>query len=151
MKHVFAWFLEFISPKGKIGRIRFAIVYVCALVGIILLTELTSYLWYLEDPFPNGQFNLVLGFVGTVALLAVFFGVVPMLVWLLYDAIYTSIIYDNYALLILSVVAGLMFLLYVFQCMKRCRDMGYSVWCCLIPVFNPFVMLIVKSKKEKGN
>lgn len=140
--------LRFLSPKGKLSRKGFLLVFICAIISVVVLLELGYFFWYQEENFPNGKFNILMTFMFITTEMSFFFGLMPVLAWLLWDSISSSLAVDSIPLLITSLFAGFLLVVYIFQCMKRCRDMGVNVLWCFVPIFNPFVMLVMKSAKK---
>ena len=140
--------LRFLSPKGKLSRKGFLLVFICAILSEVVLLELGYFFWYQKEFFPNGKFNMLLTFLFITTEMSFFLGLMPVLAWLLWDSISSSLAVDSIPLLITSLFAGFLLVVYIFQCMKRCRDMGINVLWCFLPIFNPFVMLVMKSAKK---
>ena len=140
--------LSFFSPKGKTGRIGFLIIFLCGIEFIhyafVVLNWLvnrhhaecfTFYAWH--------------GLSIWAALLGLFGGCLPLaglfliLITLECFSIGPS---ESYEYFYLAIIVDIMFILYVFQCIKRCHDMGRSWWFSMIPLFNPYALLFCKSK-----
>lgn len=49
---------------------------------------------------------------------------------------------------LLPLVLALVILLHHYFCYKRCKDMGISAWWCLVPLYNPIMLLYKKSKAD---
>ena len=48
---------------------------------------------------------------------------------------------------VLSVVLAFVIVLHLYLCAKRCKDAGISVWWILVPLYNPFVLLLKKRSR----
>ena len=65
-----------------------------------------------------------------------------------YDISNTMILWktDIFPLLISCVV-----LLHLYMSAKRCKNIGISTWWCLVPLYNPIVLMFRKSKADVSN
>ena len=144
---------RFFSPKGRMGRMGFLVTLFFAWVLSGVLSMIASQLWLVNNPFPSFTFNLNLGFSSLMGLAGIFSGVLPLTVWVLVDCTIKSFVHGGsygYGFFVEAVVADALFVLYVLQCMKRCRDLHISRWACLIPVYNPIAFLLSKGEGEDG-
>ena len=143
--------LRFLSPKGKLGRKGFLLVFICAILAVVILLELGTFLWFKETIFPNGKVNMLLSFMFMVTEMSFLLGLMPVLAYMLFECIISLLIIGSIPLLITALFAGFLLVIYIFQCIKRCRDMGVHVLYCFMPIFNPFVMLMMKSNEKEGS
>ena len=97
------------------------------------------------------QFNLSLGIFYPLTVLGFVLGVIPLLLLILFGtnqlAFQWRSLYDM-DFLPLMIVADILFVLYFFQCFKRCHDLGKSGLYCLIPMWNPIALLF--SRGDEG-
>ncbi len=49
---------------------------------------------------------------------------------------------------LIPLVFALIVLLHHYFCYKRCRDIGISAWWILVPLYNPIMLLLKKSKAD---
>ena len=138
--------LRFISPQGKINRKEFLLVFISAIVFVVVLEEIAFFLWYQQNVLPNNKFNLLMTFLFIDTEASFIFGFMPLIALNLVECTRSSVTYDNTPLLFICVFAGLMYVVYLFQCMKRCRDIGVNVLWSFLPIFNPFILLMQRSK-----
>lgn len=137
--------LDFLSPKGELRRRDFAILFTCAFLFLQILPNILFMLYH-----PYWKFNFMVNMsyeVGTVGLLG---GILPLNVLLLALDTYEAIRWRNeagYGFIIVAVVVDIMYLLYLFQCIRRCHDIGKKWYFCLIPFYNPWWLLLKKGKK----
>ena len=134
-KRVFTW-------KGCINRCEFIITFVLAIVLIHVFVSLAFDMFYLHYPFNNMRFNLSLSFFYPLTVLGFVLGVIPLLLSNLFyinkSVIQWRGVYDT-DFLPLMIVVDILFVLYIFQCFKRCHDLGKSGLYCLIPFWNPIL------------
>ena len=144
--------IAFLSPKGRLGRKGFACIFICALLSVELFFYLACFLKMLYDPTPDFKFNVSVKMSEILGLAGLLTGFAPLPLILLYDAAYVSWIMAytvGYGFFAEAILLLVLYVLYLFQCVKRCRDMGRSWYFCLIPFYNPFVLLWREGKKEK--
>lgn len=138
--------LDFLSPKGNLRRRDFAILFTCAFLFLQILPSISFKLYQ-----PYLTFNLFVELnyiVGTVGLLG---GILPLNILLLALDAYEAIRWRHeagYGFIILAVVVDIMYLLYIFQCIRRCHDIGKKWYFCLIPFYNPWWLLLKKGKEQ---
>lgn len=136
--------------KTGINRTVFAIVFVLGLAVIYGGGELAHRLYYAHVPMDDFRFNIALGATFAHGCLAYLTGLVPMGVWMLatttistWEAMSTV----GCGLFVEAVALDIGFVVYLMACDLRCRHMGCSWWFCLIPLFNPFMLLFKKMKR----
>lgn len=135
--------LDFLSPKGKLSRKGFICIFICAIVSVELFRFLSIYLC---EPF---EYRIMLSInitetFGQIGLLTGFF---PLTALMLYDGTDAAAVwgYDvGYGFLVEAIIADVLYILYIFQCIKRCHDIGRGWWWCFIPLFNPWWLLFKK-------
>ena len=44
-----------------------------------------------------------------------------------------------------AIIVDLLYVLYIIQCIRRCRDLGKKWYWCFVPFFNPLALLFHKS------
>ena len=136
--------------KTGINRMAFAIVFLLGLAVICGGGALAHSLYYAHVPMSDFRFNMALGVTFAYGCLAYLTGFVPMGVWLLatttistWEAMPTV----GCGLFVEAVVLDVCFVVYLMACALRCRHMGRSWWFCLIPLFNPFMLLFKKIER----
>lgn len=138
---------RFFSPKGELGRMGFLVTLFFVWVLSGFFSMIASQLWLLENPFPSFTFNLNLSFSNLLGLAGIYSGILPLTIWVLIECTYMSFEYAGmygYGFFIEMLVADVLFVFYILQCFKRCRDMNTSPWACLIPIYNPVAFLLSK-------
>lgn len=139
------WFKSFFSLKGKIGRLGFLLTLLCVLVMTDIFCYLTKFLWHLYDPFPCLKFNIYVWFGLIFGLLGILSGLLPITALILIDCTILSLEWGNtfgYGFFVEAIVMDALFVLYVLQCCKRCRDLDVSFWNCIVPLYNPIAFLL---------
>ena len=142
--------LCFLSPKGTLSRKGFICIFICAIVSVILIAHLTYQIFCLLF-YPCWRFGFNIELVEIEVFIGVFTGCVPLMVYFLVDLIHVSFIWASkygYLFLIEVIFVSLLYVMYIFQCIKRCHDSGHRWYFCLIPLYNPFWLLIGKSRKK---
>ena len=136
--------------KTGINRTVFAIVFVLGLAVIYGGGELAHRLYYAHVPMGDFRFNIALGTTFAYGWLAYLTGFVPIGAWMLatttistWEAMPTV----GCGLFVEAVALDIGFVVYLMACDLRCRHMGCSWWFCLIPLFNPFMLLFKKMKR----
>ena len=139
-KRIFTW-------RGRISRCEFIITFILAIVLIHVFMYLAYSIFYKHYPYSNLQFNLSLSIFYPLTVLGYVLGVIPLLLLILFGihqlAIQWRNLYDM-DFLPLMIVADILFVLYIFQCFKRCHDLGKSGLYCLIPIWNPIALLFCR-------
>ena len=145
-KRLFTW-------KGRINRREFIITFILGIVLIHMFAYLANVEFYQHYPYGNLKFNVNLSFFYSFAILGVVFGVIPLLIFNLYSmnklVIQWNGVYGT-EFLPLMIAVDILFVLYIFQCFKRCHDIEYSGLYCLIPLWNPFALLFCRGDKGKN-
>ena len=144
------------APKGRLGRKGFLLVFISALVSIEVFAFLTFQLWLLYGHLPfvgNIKFELnICEFIGWFCIIS---GMVPLAVLFLGLCVIDSFIIGCRTGFILffieTVIVALFYVLYIIQCIRRCHDMGCKWWFCLIPLYNPFMLLLGKSTAQRSD
>lgn len=142
---------KFLSPKERLGRKGFIILFLCAILSIAVIALLAFFLWYYYHSYSFLQFNLELEFDVLVGWFCLITGFVPLAVFLLLFNTYACINYSphvGYGFIGAAIIVDLLYAFYIIQCIRRCRDLGRSWLYCLIPFYNPFVLLFGKSKQQ---
>lgn len=149
MKYFICDVLAFLSPRGKIGRLGFLWIFLVALLSVRLLRMFTFYLWYMYEPMAYFKVNFAINVSSDLGLIGLLTGFLPLTLLVLWDGIHVTYLWADeigYRFLVEAVVVNILYVLFLFQCIKRCHDMGRSWWWCLIPLYNPFMLLLKKSK-----
>ena len=148
MKDIRRKILDFLSPKGKLSRRGFICIFICAIISVVLIAHLTYQLFCLLY-YPCWRFSFTLGLVEIEVFIGLFTGCIPLMAFFLVDLIYVSFIWARdllYSFFIGAIFVSLLYVLYIFQCIKRCHDLGHRWYFCLIPLYNPFWLLIEAGK-----
>ena len=153
MKPLVNWLRKMASPKGRLGRKGFFLVFLCALVSIEVFAFLTFQLWLLYGHLPfvgNIKYELkICEFFGWFCIIS---GMIPLAVLFIGFCLIDSFIIGyriGFELFFIeTVVVAMFYVLYIIQCIRRCHDMGRSWWFCLIPLYNPFMLLLGKSADQ---
>ena len=145
--------LSFLSPKGKTGRIGFWIIFLCGIVFVHFAFGVLNWLvnWHNAECF---EFHVWHSLSIWATLFGLFGGCIPLAVLFLIFVTTDCFMVgpsESYDYFYLAIVVDIMFLLYVFQCVRRCHDMGRSRWFCMIPLFNPYALLFCKSKETRNS
>ena len=141
--------IKYLSPKEKLGRKGFAIIFLLAIIFFLAFMEIAWQLWFIYDPHPYWKFNFSMNmstFLGGVGL---FFGVLPLSALVLIDCTWSSYVWGyevGYGFLIESLIADSMFIIYIIQCIRRSHDIGYTWTYIFKPLGNPIVLLFAKSE-----
>ena len=146
--------IKHLSPKERLGRRGFAVIFILAIIFFLIFVEIAWQLWFMYDPHPYWKFNFSMNmstFLGGVGL---FFGILPLSALVLIDCTMTSYVWGyevGYGFLIESLIADVMFIIYVIQCVRRSHDIVCKWTFIFKPLCNPLAFLFVKreSKDEK--
>ena len=145
-KRLFTW-------KGRISRCEFIVTFVLAILLIYVFSDLAFNMFYEHYPFNNLRFNIAMGIHFPLVVLGFVFGVIPLLLVNLFClnqmVIQSRGLYDM-DFLPLMIVVDILFVLYLFQCFKRCHDLGKSGLYCLIPIWNPIALLFCRGDKGEN-
>ena len=144
-KRLFTW-------KGRINRSEFIITFVLAIVLTHIFAYLANFMFYQHYPWGNLRFNITMSFGYTLTILGFILGL-PLLIYNLYImnklVIQWNGVYGT-EFLPLMIAVDILFVLYIFQCFKRCHDIEYSGLYCLIPLWNPFALLFCRGDEGKN-
>ena len=139
-KRLFTW-------KGRINRSEFIITFVLAIVITHIFAYLAYSMFYQHYPWGNLRFNISMSISYMVTILGFIFGLLPLLMFNLYcinDMVLQWNGVNGTEFLPLMLAVDILFVLYIFQCFKRCHDIGKSGLYCLIPLWNPVVLLFCR-------
>lgn len=145
------WFKSFFSLKGKIGRLGFLFTLLCVLVMTDVFCYITRFLWHMYDPFPCFKVNVYVSFGLIFGLFGILSGILPITALILIDCTISSLEWGNtigYGFFAEAIVMDALFVLYVLQCCKRCRDLDVSFWKCIVPLYNPIAFLLCPGDKS---
>jgi len=136
---------------GKMGRKEFSTLFLCALAAVVVFTGLLYLVWLVKYGIDDYYFNRVLIECMITGCFCLITGLIPLaiLVLLYYTLSCTGLGYAiGYEFFALAILIDALYVYYIILCGRRCRDMGRSWLLCLIPFYNPFVLLFGKSKAE---
>ena len=142
---------KIVSPKERLGRKGFSLVFLSAILSILVFAFIAIILWPPFDGFPNLKFNLNLLICVIEAFFCIITGVVPLSVFLLWIYALSTFCWGpniGYGFFLETIMIAVFYVLYIIQCIRRCHDMGRSWWFCLIPLYNPFALLFSKSADQ---
>ena len=88
---------------------------------------------------PRGRIRRTEFFISLLLYLFIYF-ILYFMIRIAYETSFTALIY-------LKIIDAIFFILFVFQCIKRCHDWGHSGWFILIP-FMPIFLLFVEGDDE---
>lgn len=138
-----------LSPRVKLGRKGFAIIFILAIILLQLFVEIAWQLWFLYDPYPYWKFNISMNLSTILSEIGIIFGILPLVALVLIDCTLSSYTWGyevGYGFLIECIIADFMFIIYVIQCIKRSLDLGHGWSYILKPLYNPYALLFAKSK-----
>ena len=146
-KRLFTW-------KGRINRSEFIITFILGIVLIHVFVYLANVVFYQQYPYGNFKFNVNMSFFYSFAILGVVFGVTPLLIFNLYSM--NKLVIQWYGVcgtgfLPLMIAVDILFVLYLFQCIKRCHDLGDSGLYSLIPIWNPLALLFLRGDEGEND
>lgn len=139
------------SPKERLGRKGFIIIFLCAIVSVEFFAETANYLWFYYHSHGFFQFNLELKIFMLLGWFCLITGFVPLAIIACAMCTYECFIVMNdegFLFPFVALLVDLLYAFYIIQCIRRCRDLGRSWLFCLIPFYNPFVLLFGKSKQQ---
>ena len=149
MKKFCNWLKIMTNTKGRLGRKGFILVFICALVSIKIFALIAYILWLHYIHYSEWLFNVsllvykLLGWIGLIC------GFMPLAIYVLPACVIDSFKWGyeegGYGFFVESLVVVAAYILYIIQCIRRCHDLGRKWWFCLIPLYNPFVLLFGKS------
>lgn len=140
---------QLLSPRVKLGRKGFAIIFILAIILLQLFVEIAWQLWLLYDSYPYWKFNIILNLSTILSEIGIIFGILPLVALVLIDCTLSSYTWGyevGYGFLIECIIADFMFIIYVIQCIKRSLDLGHGWSYILKPLYNPYALLFAKSK-----
>ena len=111
-------------------------------------------LWLLFDNTPHWIVNFGLVFLVLEGWLCLISGIVPLSVLLLCTFAIDTFSYGpdiGFVFFLETIMIAAFYVLYMIQCIRRCHDLGRKWWFCLIPFYNPFVLLFGKTKGKQNN
>ena len=140
---------KLLSPRVKLGRKGFAIIFILAIILLQLFVEIAWQLWFLYDPYPYWKFNISLNLSTILSEIGIIFGILPLVALVLIDCTLSSYTWGyevGYGFLIECIIVDFLFIIYVIQCIKRSLDLGHGWSYILKPLYNPYALLFAKSK-----
>lgn len=154
MKQFINWLKKLVSPGERLSRKGFFFVFLCAMVSIKVFSIIAYLLWLNYDHSMLWKFNVNLLVCKSFGWFGLISGIMPLAVYSLTACVIDSFKwgYDvGYSFFVESLVVVAAYILYIIQCIRRCHDLGRKWWFCLIPFYNPFVLLFGKSVEEVTN
>ncbi len=146
-KRLFTW-------KGRISRREFIITFILGILLIHVFPYIASYILSQHYSFGNSKFNIAMGLSYTAAILGIIWGLLPLLIFNLYSINEMVIRWNGvYGIdfLPLLILIDILFVLYLFQCFKRCHDLGDSGLYSLIPIWNPLALLFLRGDEGEND
>ena len=140
--------IMFFSPKAKLGRKGFAVIFILAIILFLLFVEIAWQLWFLYDPHPYWKFNFSMNLSTFLCRIGLLFGILPLVALVLIDCTWQSYVWGyevGYGFFVECIIADLLFIIYVIQCVRRSFDLGHG-WTYILPLCNPIALLFGKSK-----
>lgn len=140
---------KLLFPRVKLGRKGFAVIFILSIMLLQLFGEIAWQLWFLYDPFPYWKFNFSLNLSTFLSEIGIICGLLPLVALVLIDCTLSSYVWGyevGYGFLIESIIADVLFIIYVIQCVRRSLDMGHGWTYILKPLYNPLALLFAKSK-----
>ena len=140
---------KLLSPRVKLGRKGFAIIFILAIILLQLFVEIAWQLWFLYDPYPYWKFNISLNLSTILSEIGIIIGILPLVALVLIDCTLSSYTWGyevGYGFLIECIIVDFLFIIYVIQCIKRSLDLGHGWSYILKPLYNPYALLFAKSK-----
>lgn len=140
------------SFRGNLNRSGFIMLFFLTILSVFLLFGLTVQLFYYTySLFPNWQFNMVLSMGLWMGWFSLITGFWPLTILLLYSSTSTAFMWGyevGYVFAVEAVVVDMLYILYMLQCVRRCQDLGKNWYYCLLPLYNPFVLLTRKGSLD---
>lgn len=152
MKELANKLIRSLSPRGKENREGFIITFLCAVASVDLLCWVSGQLWLLYDPDPYWKFNFYVSICSYIGIIGLLSGIVPLNILILAYFTYESISLASevgYWFFMEAIVVDVLYVLYIFQCIRRCHDIGRGWKSSFIPLFNPWGLLIQKGDDAK--
>ena len=155
MKRFVNWLIKLVSPRERLSRKGFIVVFLCAIVLVKVFALIAYLLWLHYNQYSEWSFNVNLLFCKLFGWIGLIFGIMPLAIYALYACVIDSFDrgyeFGGYSFFVESLVVVAAYILYIIQCIRRCHDLGRKWWFCLIPFYNPFVLLFGKSVEEVTN
>ena len=154
MNRLVNWLKKFVSPGERLSRKGFIFVFLCAMVSIKVFAIIAYILWLNYDHYSYWKFNVILLFCKLFGWIGLICGIMPLAVYALSACVIDSfkLGYEvGYSFFVESLVVAAFYAIYMIQCIRRCHDLGRKWWFCLIPFYNPFVLLFGKTKGKQNN
>lgn len=142
--------IMFFSPKTKLGRKGFVVIFILAIILFQLFVEIAWQLWFLYDPHPYWKFNFSMNLSTFLCGIGLLFGILPLVALVLMDCTWQSYMWGyevRYGFFVECIIADLLFIIYVIQCVRRSFDLGHG-WTYILPLCNPIALLFGKSKSR---
>ena len=142
--------IMFFSPKTKLGRKGFVVIFILAIILFQLFVEIAWQLWFLYDPHPYWKFNFSMNLSTFLCGIGLLFGILPLVALVLMDCTWQSYMWGykvGYGFFVECIIADLLFIIYVIQCVRRSFDLGHG-WTYILPLCNPIALLFGKSKSR---
>ncbi len=147
-----SYIIKFLSPNEKLGRRGFAVIFLLAILLLWMFTEIAWAMFLSYRPHSYWQVNLVMHTSLYLSAIGLFCGILPLMALVLANATCLSYVWGymvGYNFLLECIIADLLFVVYVILCIRRCRDFGKHWIFILIPLMNPYALLLVKSDSEE--
>lgn len=155
MKRFVNWLKKLVSPRERLSRKEFIVVFLCAIISIKVFALIAYILWLHYNHYSEWLFNVSLLFCKLFGWIGLIFGIMPLAIFALYACVIDSFDrgyeFGGYSFFVESLVVVATYVLYMIRCSRRCHDLGRKWWFCLIPFYNPFVLLFGKSVEEVTN
>ena len=142
--------IMFFSPKTKLGRKGFVVIFILAIILFQLFVEIAWQLWFLYDPHPYWKFNFSMNLSTFLCGIGLLFGILPLVALVLMDCTWQSYMWGyevGYGFFVECIIADLLFIIYVIQCVRRSFDLGHG-WTYILPLCNTIALLFGKSKSR---
>lgn len=147
MRTISYWLKTFFSPQTRLGRKGFALILVCAIISIFIFDLIARQLWLIYyEPFMCWKVNWWIFELFLGAEISIITGFWPLSIYLMLG--YTEITFKEgiNGFFLEMIMIDFLFIVYQIQCIRRCNDIDRKWYYCLIPFYNPFVLLFRKSK-----
>lgn len=145
-KRLFTW-------KGRINRSEFIITFILGIVLIHMFAYLANVEFYQHYPWGNFRFNITMN-IGYMFTILGFIFCLPLLIYNLYIMNKLVILWNGVygtEFIPLTIAVDLLFVLYIFQCIKRCHDLGDPGLYSLIPIWNPLALLFLRGDEGEND
>lgn len=139
-------------PNATLRRKGFFITFFLAILSVLFLEEVTALLYYTTyGLFPDWKFNIALSINLWMGWFSLITGLWPLTTLLLYSSNTTAFIWGyevGYVYAIEAIIVDILYILYMLQCVRRCHDLGKKWYYCLLPFYNPYVLLTRKGNPQ---